>query len=1069
MFCKRVTEDYFPANDMITPISPDNLPIFVRRGYFLLIGLLLTMPCFDSRGQLLSTSNITTTAYVEVSRGPNSRIMQATKVWTNGMGVIRTNTLSYTELATGMSALSNAQWVAASDQIQITSFGAQSTNCQHQVNFAANLNTAGAIDLITPEGWHMTSDIAGLAYSDETTNVIFAVTQDTVGQLLPSQNQILYTNAFTNASCDVLYTHTRAGFEQNIVVRQQLPSPASFGVNGTNTWLQVWSEFTAAPTPTVTYRPNGDEFLDFGTMKMNSGRAFLVGGVSNSVPVTKQWFTSEGRTFLVESVLLSSLAPALNQLPGGSSGDSGQLKTRQSVPALAAKPGQHVPHTGHYIAALPRQASIHIKIPPKKLAKKSSTAIRVARVNPSVTGLFLDYKAVNGSMTNVTFQSDITYYVSDDLELYDTTTVEGGTVIKNGTPPTSGAALVVNGDFICLTSPYRPAIFTCTNDDSVGDPLGGGPPAVAQGTTYLYLINDGIVTNCHFRYGWNAFGSEAQDVEISDCQFVDCNQPITILDYNTNTGIHNLLLTMENAINNTNNYCHGIPGGILFSTFYPAALYCEHLTANVQSNNYMSFVGGTDTSDATVSLTNSIVVAPSLNPPYQSGGSTGITAATNFIYYASSLPGGLFQTVGAGNYYLADNSPYRNAGTTNISPALFAELQQKTTYPPIVFNGGTGGTIYTNATALYPQAQRESGDAPDYGYHYDPIDFAFGEMIVTNSTLTVMPGTVISALITNGGLNGLIMSAGGQLLCQGTPVSLCRIINFDTVQEQASTNWVSPSSGEGGLLEPNLTGSSPASVIEFRFTDFSVLSQDPFIFFEDCVCGNIGTINCQDCQFHGGIIYLNRPTMSLTNCLLERVYAQLHSSDGNLPVIRNNLFYGGTFDFSPSVTNATVKDNVFGQTSIPTSLAGYGYNGGFNAFLTNSDRLLPTNSTDLVLTNIPFQTGPLGYYYYPTNSPLTALINGDTSTNAAQVGLYHYTTTTNQVKETNSPLDIGYHYVALGSDGLPMDTTGCGTPDYLRDANGNGLVDSGELNWTNAADLGLNVIITRPANNSVIP
>jgi hypothetical protein len=59
--------------------------------------------------------------------------------------------------------------------------------------------------------------------------------------------------------------------------------------------------------------------------------------------------------------------------------------------------------------------------------------------------------------------------------------------------------------------------------------------------------------------------------------------------------------------------------------------------------------------------------------------------------------------------------------------------------------------------------------------------------------------------------------------------------------------------------------------------------------------------------------------------------------------------------------------------------------------------------------------------------------------------------------------------VAVGSNGLPLDTNGDGTPDYLEDAIGNGLVNSGEIDWQAAGDMGLTVIITQPVNNSTIP
>jgi hypothetical protein len=340
-------------------------------------------------------------------------------------------------------------------------------------------------------------------------------------------------------------------------------------------------------------------------------------------------------------------------------------------------------------------------------------------------------------------------------------------------------------------------------------------------------------------------------------------------------------------------------------------------------------------------------------------------------------------------------------------------------------------------------------------------------MYLTNTTFTAIPGTVFAAMATTTGTYGLAIANGAQFLCQGTPTSLCRFVNYNTVQEQHSTNWFTPGNG---MLVDNYSGTLPASVINCRFTDFSILAQDTSHFYSSSSPG--GTIGFQDCQFHGGQINSGWSSVNFTNCLLERVYEVITPADSVIPLIRNNLFYAGTFDYLPNVTNAVIQDNVFWQTEIDIDLTPYGgYVGGHNATMTNAalagyDQLLPTNATDLVFSNITFQSGPLGYYYYPTTSPL---INADTSTNADQVGLYHYTTTTNQVKEANSYLDIGFHYIAFGTNGLPVDTTGCGTPDYLRDANGNGVVDSGELSWTNAADLGLNVIITRPKNNSILP
>ena len=91
------------------------------------------------------------------------------------------------------------------------------------------------------------------------------------------------------------------------------------------------------------------------------------------------------------------------------------------------------------------------------------------------------------------------------------------------------------------------------------------------------------------------------------------------------------------------------------------------------------------------------------------------------------------------------------------------------------------------------------------------------------------------------------------------------------------------------------------------------------------------------------------------------------------------------------------------------------------------------------------------------------------SRTADLAGLYHFTTTTNQVKETNSVVDIGLHYAAVNASGQPIDSDSDGVPDYLEDSNGNGNPDSAETHWNNPTDLGLKVWITRPRNNSPLP
>jgi hypothetical protein len=284
---------------------------------------------------------------------------------------------------------------------------------------------------------------------------------------------------------------------------------------------------------------------------------------------------------------------------------------------------------------------------------------------------------------------------------------------------------------------------------------------------------------------------------------------------------------------------------------------------------------------------------------------------------------------------------------------------------------------------------------------------------------------------------GLVLGNGAQLLSQGTATDPVHVAEYNTVQEQTPAGWAIPWYALVG------DGIGSPAAFDCRFTDFSCMAQDSrllYAYFSPAVV--------RDCQMHGGFFTSNEP-LTLTNSLLERVYSDIEPSDNVAHTIRNCLFYGGSFVFYPPLTNDIVKDNLFDRTAINADMTGWGnYDGGYNAFITNCSRILPTNSFDLVLTNTDYQIGPLGNYYYPTNGGMLSRLINAGSTNADQVGLYHYTVMTNliaglEIKETNSIVDIGYHFVAVGTNGLPISTSGDGLGDYFKDSNGNGLYDVG--------------------------
>ncbi len=130
--------------------------------------------------------------------------------------------------------------------------------------------------------------ILGMEHDAIGQNAIIARVQNSIGQILPSANQVLYTNAFDSQSdfqADILYTpHKKAGFGKDIILHEQPPSPAALGLNPGTTMLQVWTRFynTADPdisTNSITVSiPTGpdrrvfrDEILKFGAMQMDQG------------------------------------------------------------------------------------------------------------------------------------------------------------------------------------------------------------------------------------------------------------------------------------------------------------------------------------------------------------------------------------------------------------------------------------------------------------------------------------------------------------------------------------------------------------------------------------------------------------------------------------------------------------------------------------------------------------------------------------------------------------------------------------------------------------------------------
>ena len=606
-------------------------------------------------------------------------------------------------------------------------------------------------------------------------------------------------------------------------------------------------------------------------------------------------------------------------------------------------------------------------------------------------------------------------------------------------------------------------VFTGVDDDTVGESMNGYPSSGYTGTinssgyanpalgmSQLTLTASG----CVFRYAQKAIqyaatSSSAATITLTHAQLYNCIRGIDLTWAGCGCGsggtitvkLSNILM---DSVLNPINYSG------LTATVTPSLINCT-------VDRAAQFVGGSGS--LSYSAVNSVFanITNSTSGSFSGNHNGFYNSAQSFGTSQFSVSVSPFQSAGAGNYYLTDASGFRNSGTSSgLSSSLISDLGKRTTYPPVVVANTTINTPQTYSA----QAGRDT-DTLDLGYHYDPLDWELGGVLVTNATITVNTGAALGVFGTNTTTYGLAIGQGAALQCQGAPNNRNWFAQFNTVQEQPYTNWFQTS---GGALSSEFQGLSPGSTIYCRLTSWSTLGMAVPDFYGPT---NTGPLNFQDCEFHGGKLISSRPTVNLTNCLMERAYTDLEPKDGLTTYVRVGLLYGGAFVFGP--TNSLVQDILFDGTAITNW---NGYSGGFNAYDTGAQRLSPSQSTDIILSASPsYQLGPLGNYYQLTSS---VLINADTNTTADQVGLYHYTVTTNlvsgyEIKETNSLVDVSYHYVATDANGNPIDTNGDGIPDYLSDVNGNGVVNSGEIAWNAAGDLGLKVLITRPKNNSTIP
>lgn len=919
--------------------------------------------------------------------GPHHRIVNTVREVVRPDGFTALTTNRYVQLEPGLNRLERDHWVPAQEGLEVVGDSVVSRGTAHRVIWAANTKAGlGLLDIELPGGERLRGGCIGLSYYDSASgrSVMLAEIKESTAEL-HQPNMVLFSQAFDDVDADLLYVCRKGTFEQFVVLRGGLPAPEDFQMDAATTRLEVVSEFDAPPIPrklvtalreetdrrrrAAMVEPDlMDEELDFGSMFMGQGQAFLPAGepwkleAAQAIPMAKRWQVIEGRTVLFEAVEYPSLKPLLAQLKG------------------ASKP----------VATL-RKPRMERMLPQRQTASRGGWSPPVASATPLPHGVYIDY-TLTSSVTNFTFQSGATYFVTATVPCTGTnTTFEAGTVIKFSTNAGAGLELACT-NVTWLGAPYRPVILTGSDDGSVGDVVTTNAFTGYYATTALNVkapLTSVDLAHVRIRRAQTGIAfNQGYYHTVRHAQWVACQTGLRLSG--SIVRLRNALMSdVKTDLNLTN-----------------SAISVEHLTVNGAD---LLNTGGT------LYLTNSLLVGVAAT--------NGWTGASNVFLSSAS---GVFASAAAGSNYLASGSLYRDAGTSAINTNLLKDLRSMTTVAPAALTASI-----TTATTLGPQAERDT-TLPDLGYHYDSLDYYATSLTVTNAALTLTNGVALGFY----GSTFIWLREDAMLSSGGTPTTLNHLSPLMQVQEQPMAAYAS----SAPTVINTYCDTTHAPSASLAFTSFDNMSG--YSVYEYPTSWRLANLDIRHSSFGAGMLYVEgnsaATAVTLVNNLFER--HAITFQDTLSVNACNNLFRSGDSLYWNFATNAwLLKDNAFDGGTVDS----YGpVTNGWNAYISATGRLMPTNAYDKVLTSFTYATGTLGRYYHSA----TNLIDAGSRT-ADDADLYHFTVQTTANSKDSGSVDIGFHYAGLDAAGLPIDTDSDGIPDLVEDFDGDGAVDSGETDW----------------------
>jgi hypothetical protein len=960
-------------------------------------------------------------AQLLIERGPDQNIVQWSQIEEIDGETVEVPH-RYVELGSGLNYWSPEQsaWIPSVEAIEFLNTGAVFRQGQYRLLFASNINDInGNLEWFPSDDQRIAIQTVGLAITEEESgdSIWIAQLKDAQG-FLTAPNEVTWPSCFDNIDASVRVRVQKHGFENDVILHER---PVNIPFQGTCR-LEVWHNIISGPEPTsrsslIERSPNkvdGDCWLQWGNMQIGPGTAFLLGdgqeplsfAPDDRIPVAKVYFVDPETKmrFLIESVPLEAATESLRALPPARHALNLNEKNKQRM--IAARKENAIRHK-------PLALETKVTRSDKKIAAITPKTI------PPRNGFLLDFATLT-TTSNQIFAGNVTYYIASNsvVNLTGKTVIEPGAVVKFGQYSNNAPVINILGSLDVQTRPYAPAVFTSCEDRTVGETNTALTASINTNVTYgaYHLVIQPNNTN---------------PISLHDVRTLYANNSFSISSTNQfdawniqASRISGNLFECGSLTNNLRNVlAHGV-GNVVASRSNNVVIKGEHFTVHTASKSF--FDGGK--TGCSFSLINPLLIGVTNS---SSAGFSTLSGYTN----ASDL--GIFKTVGSGAHYLADNSPYRNIGTTGISTNLSLGIfKYSTTYPPAMFTNN----IVTD-TVLSPQAARDT-DTPDLGYHYPALDWAASGVLVTNSVaLTLTNGVAVATF----GATAFTLNTSSRFDSEGKPLSLNRLVRYNTVQEQPE-EWGGPTSSA-----KMLTWSTQPTQVSLRLTEFAYLaytSNSSRIYLLDGGKRYPSNLIMRDCEIYSAYLNLkvdDTPigTAGLTNNVFHRslLYMEVASGSQSSIYARNNLFRYSNLQFVLSGTGTwSFQNNLFDScTNTVSAGPANSYNGYF------ATTALPSGSNNQTVSVPDYQTGVQGQWYYPNSGTNLFILVNAGSTSVTNTGLFHYTVRTDHTKDT-ATVDIGYHYVAIDSNG-PIDTDQDGLPDYLEDRNGDGSSSGDATDW----------------------